>query len=316
MATTTIGTNGNDILLGDIESDLLDSITGGNGNDILLGLTSNDTLKGEAGDDFLDGGTGTDSLEGGTGNDTFVIDSTTDVVVELSGGGTDTVISSVSITSLAANVENLRLANPALDGTGNTLANTITGNKLNNTLNGGAGNDTLYGKGGNDTLKGGLAAFSGFLLIPGGNDLLEGGNGNDSLEGQSDNDTLIGGSGNDTLVGGAGADILTDGGGIDIYKYVNTNESRPGLLRDTATDYTSGVDKIDLSAIDANLDVAGNQAFTFIGGDPFSGTLGEVRFDAVNNLIQVDLQGDNNITADMEIKLTGVVEIAVTDFIL
>ena len=56
----------------------------------------------------------------------------------------------------------------AINGTGNSLANTITGNTAANTLSGSAGNDKLYGGSGNDKLYGGA-----------GNDLLSGGAGND-----------------------------------------------------------------------------------------------------------------------------------------
>ena len=41
-------------------------------------------------------------------------------------------------------------------------------------------------------------------------------------------------------------------------------------LRDIITDFTHGQDKIDLSAIDANTRVAGNQAFTWRGTGDFT----------------------------------------------
>jgi Ca2+-binding RTX toxin-like protein len=109
----------------------------------------------------------------------YVVDSTLDVVTESDSVGTDIIQSSVTFT-IAANVENLTLTGTSvINGTGNSLNNTITGNGVKNILNGGDGNDILNGGDGVDTLKGG-----------------------------GGNDTLKGGGGNDTLTGGGGADIF------------------------------------------------------------------------------------------------------------
>ena len=138
-------------------------------DDVLNGTAGNDTLYGLRGDDTLNGGTGSDLLNGGTGNDTYVVDNIRDVVIETAPPDIDTVQSTAANYTLSANVENLTLlGNAAINGTGNTLDNTITGNDAANILKGGNGFDTLIGAGGNDT--------------------------------------LIGGAGNDTLAGGAGAD--------------------------------------------------------------------------------------------------------------
>ncbi len=78
---------------------------------------------------------------------------TTTVGGSTDAGGTDTVQSSVTWT-LGSFVENLTLTgSSAINGTGNTLANTIIGNGGNNTLNGGGGNDTLTGGLGQDIFR-------------------------------------------------------------------------------------------------------------------------------------------------------------------
>lgn len=82
---------------------------------------------------------------GGQGNDSYVVDMTTDVIVEYAGAGVDGVQSSVSYT-LSANVENVTLTGAtAINGTGNDIGNTMTGNTAANMLTGGAGNDVLNG---------------------------------------------------------------------------------------------------------------------------------------------------------------------------
>ncbi|WP_307731951.1 putative Ig domain-containing protein [Massilia antarctica] len=132
-----------------------DTLAAGDGNDTLNGLAGNDTLSGLGGDDTLDGGVGVDRLIGGVGNDVFVVDGTTDVIVENANEGNDLVKASATYT-LSANVENLTLLSTALiDGTGNAGDNVLTGNAAVNTLYGLGGNDMLDGAAGADKLYGG-----------------------------------------------------------------------------------------------------------------------------------------------------------------
>ena len=114
------------------------------------------TLTGNAAANLLDGGTGADTLNGGTGNDVYVVDHANDTIQETQTSSTeiDSVRAFVDWT-LGANLENLTLLGTKnLDGSGNSLNNTLTGNGGNNTFSGGNGNDFLDGASGNDTLTG------------------------------------------------------------------------------------------------------------------------------------------------------------------
>ncbi len=118
----------------------------------LIGNSGANTLTGGSGNDTLNGGAGSDSLVGGAGNDTYVVDVTTDVVNETvtGNGGTDTVQAAVTYT-LGTNLENLTLTGTtAINGTGNTLGNSLLGNSAANVLTGAGGADTLDGGSGND----------------------------------------------------------------------------------------------------------------------------------------------------------------------
>ena len=90
------------------------------------------------------------TMTGTNGDDVFVVDNSSDVIVEAANGGTDLVQSSVSYT-LSANVENLTLTGIVnATATGNDLDNILRGNAGNNKFDGGSGNDTAYGGAGDD----------------------------------------------------------------------------------------------------------------------------------------------------------------------
>ncbi len=180
-----------------------------------------DTLYGYDGDDTLDGGGGANRLIGGLGNDRYILHSTSEVVVEQPGEGSDTIQASFSIDlrkAAYANVENVELTGfTALRIEGSSAANVLYGNAISNTINGYDGDDVIGGFGGNDSL--------------------DGGNGNDALYGGTGRDTLLGGAGNDTLTGDEGVDSLVGGTGDDTYNV----DSASDIIKEAAGEGTDTV---------------------------------------------------------------------------
>lgn len=177
----------------DIDARLLGygvSILGNSGANKLLGTGFGDQLNGGAGidrlngndgDDVLDGGKQADVLTGGAGDDTYIVDDTSDAVIEAADGGIDTVLASVAVT-LKANVENVVQTG--------VLSRNAHGNALDNVMEGNAGSSRLWGHEGNDTLIG--------------ND------GTDQLDGGTGDDAMLGGTGNDLYVVDSAGDTVTE----------------------------------------------------------------------------------------------------------
>jgi Ca2+-binding RTX toxin-like protein len=299
------GLAGNDAIAGNTGND---SLSGGNGNDFLIGRSGNDTL---------DGGLGDDTLSGGLGNDTYIIDSTTDTITETTTGGIDSINSSVTYT-LGVNLENLTLTGTsAINGTGNSLNNTISGNSGTNILNGGAGNDILNGGAGIDNLIGGDGSdtyivdsttdtitetttggidtinssvtytlgvnlehltLTGTSVINGtGNSL------NNTISGNNGANILNGGAGNDILNGGAGIDNLIGGDGNDTYIVDSTTD----IITETTT---GGIDTINSSVTYTlgvnleNLTLTGTSAININGtGNSLNNTISGNNGDNILN---------------------------------
>jgi Ca2+-binding RTX toxin-like protein len=269
-----------------------DALLGGTGNDDLDGGSGNDALAGGDGNDTLDGGTGADKMHGGLGDDVMIVDDVNDIVKEGFNAGTDLVQASVTYSIFDyANVENLTLTgSSAINGTGNNAANTITGNTGANTLTGNNGADTIVGGSGADTINGGQ--------------------GSDSLSGNTHNDVLTGGLARDTLAGG---------GGNDTFRFVNISDSGTGATaRDVITDFSliSGNDDIiDVSTLDANELVSGNQAFSWIGTAAFSAA-GQIRITTSGGNTIVQGSTDADTAAEFAIEITGLPALTAADFIL
>lgn len=259
---TPVPTTGGATRTGTPQADVL---TGTAGDDNIVAFAGDDVAIGEAGDDAISAAEGNDFVRGGEGRDVIFAGSGDDQV--FAGSQADIVF-------------------------GDAGADRIFGDAGNDLINAGAGNDTVFGGDGNDLIVAevgdGDDAYFG--------DGSEGGAGVDTLDmsaitanvsvnlgsgptangsafsSQSGTDTLWGienvttGSGNDTITANNSVNVLNGGAGDDTFKFLSAS----GADGDIISGFQAG-DRLDLSAIDANLGVTGNQAFTLIPGAALTG---------------------------------------------
>ncbi len=151
------------------------------------------------------------------------------------------------------------------------------------------------------------------------NDTLIGGSGNNSFDALAGDDIIKGFSGADTLTGGLGIDKLTGGKGADSFKFNSPDET--GITdntRDVIVDFNHWQkDKIDLSTIDANTTVNGDNAFAApVVGNHFAGTFtspASLFFEQSTHILYANNDGD--ASADFSILLTGVNRLEAADFV-
>jgi Ca2+-binding RTX toxin-like protein len=301
------GGRGDDRLYGGAGDDILTdaALDGRNdGNDRFYGGDGRDVLLAGAGDDVLNGGAGADSLNGSDGFDTASYHD---------AGGAVTVdrVNAANSTGDAAGDVYLNIEAFELSGS----SDTFIGNGQAETVYGGGGGDTVWGGGGDDRLIGdqGSSHYSGA-------DMLFGEAGNDYLDGGGRNDTLSGGTGADILIGGGGADKIEGGAGADKLVYRSTSDSKEGWNGgvDLITDFAQGEDIMDLSLIDANEAVAGDQAFSFLD-EPgtYSGDWSGLIWTKIENGVTTVYASTNaDDLPEMQISLAGTYQLAADDFIL
>lgn len=269
---------------------------GGLGDDQIAGSGGLDWIFDGAGNDIVLAGAGADRVHADIGNDIYYGGAGIDMIDfrylnVLGSGFSDPMTEGVSFDLANHGVQNLGLRGfDQFFGFEN--------------INGSSLNDNLFGDGGANEITSGE-----------GNDFLDGRGGADSLTGQD---------GSDTYVGGAGADQLTLSeftAARDFVRYTNISESgtHPSTF-DTILGFVKGTaataDRIDLSRIDANLKLAGNQAFLFKGSAAFNSAAGEVRLvtSGLDTFVYVD--NDADAAPEMIIKVQGVTGLIKADFIL
>uniref|UniRef100_UPI003CF2E756 putative Ig domain-containing protein n=1 Tax=Pseudomonas sp. DC3000-4b1 TaxID=2804666 RepID=UPI003CF2E756 len=303
------------------------SAINGTGNGLRNFITGNDAAN------VLDGQGGADSMTGGNGSDTYYVDNVDDTTVEKSSdstvGGIDTVYTSLATWTLASNVENLVInTDGAANGIGNALDNRLVAGNGNNVLDGRDGIDTVSyalaqagvtlalnttvqqntGGSGLDTLK-----YIENAIGSAYDDKITGSSAANLLDGGAGKDELLGGGGDDTLIGGAGNDSLTGGTGADTYVFTALTDLGLGALRDVIYGFkTTEADKLDLTALDANIGTDAKDSFTFIGSQAFDAknAAGQLRFE--NGILYGSVNAD--ASAEFEIQLVGVTQLHQSDF--
>lgn len=271
------GNGENNILTGNVGNNVL---TGLGGNDTIYGMGGNDTLYGGDGTDTLDGGNGDDFVYGGANNDTLVggsgadwLDGGTGNDGMTGGTGNDTYVVD-SKTDVVT-----EMANQGTDTVQTTLASYTLGANLENLVGTLGAKQTLTGNAERNTVTGGAGA--------------------DIIDGKDGNDHIVGAGGNDRMTGGLGADVF-------VLLDSDMVRSTVGGTRqaDTVMDFNVGQgDRIDLSAIDADIGLGGDQAFSFVR--TFTRHAGEARLTYVassnTTALQLDVDGDG--VADYQLNL-------------
>jgi hypothetical protein len=107
--------------------------------------------------------------------------------------------------------------------------------------------------------------------------------------------------------------------GNDTFGFTGLNESgvdNNDLITDFEGDGVALGDIIDLSVLDANAGVGGNQAFTFIGTAAFSAA-GQLRYSQVGGETIIQANTNSSISSiEFELRLSGIHNLTGGDFIL
>lgn len=238
---------------------------------------------------------------------------------------------------------------------GNSSANTLSGTNGNDIINGYGGNDNISGNAGDDVIDGGAgndvlnggtntalgdtvtyASSTGAVTVTlastrsqstgsGGADSLSGfenltgSDFDDRLTGNSGANVITGGKGNDVVTGGGGVDQINGGAGSDTFDFNSISETgNSATARDVIIDFEKGLDRIDLSTIDASSVLRANNAFVFKGDAAGFGTSsdGEIRYMHENGVTVIYGDTDRDSAPEFQIALNGIYTLTFGDFIL
>jgi Ca2+-binding RTX toxin-like protein len=245
------------------------------------------TVDGKGGADVITTLDGNDVIFAGAGNDTVLAGGGNDLIYFTgAGGGFDAVDGGAGSDTILVNAAGTVIGLSAISGVETISSGGFAGVKIQGTTAG-------------DVLD-----FSGTTLV-----------GITSINGGTGNDSLTGSAGDDRIDGGAGTDLLAGGAGNDTFVFAAAAQSKAGTATaDHILDFVLG-DLIDLSLIDANGSLAGNQAFTFVGEAASTG-LGQLRIGTDNGHLAIFGNISGNSASEFEIIFDNNPALQTSDFIL
>lgn len=357
---------GDDIIIGGLGADNMNGGDGndefiyniGDGADAFNGGAGFDTLRiyGTAAGETLNAimfNGGLSRVQGSTASVEFVFADLGDGIDLLSYASTtagNNVVVSLAL-GMASGFTSIKGVENITGGAGN---DTLAGDDSANTIRGGAGADVIIGGADGDTLFGEGDDDRFVATIGDGSDSYTGGGGNDTLDLSGTNasanvnlltgtatstdignDTLatienvIGGSGADTFVASTARNVFTGGLGSDVIVFQTRQAAGNGAAnRDIITDFAHLIDRIDISAIDADTRNAtaanGTQHFVFDGqvaaGSEAAGhvgyhyeIVGGVEYTIFEGNVRTATNGDTTI--DFQVALQGHLTLTSADFI-
>jgi Ca2+-binding RTX toxin-like protein len=285
-----------------------DQVTAVMGIEMVVAGAGDDTLIGSRASERLDGGAGADVVAAGAGSDTLVVGQGADTLD--GGAGTDL----LDLSSLQAGaIVDFDLGQVNVAGEVQSFSNVerVRGSDFDDVIFATSAMTGADGGDGLDTLdlqllsSGFTGGFVGFEIIEGtqyADNLFFG----TDLNGRGGDDVLtVTLDGEVRLEGGAGSDRF-------VFREQVTRDSQAVIV-----DFEHGLDRIDLSAIDADPGPKGrNQAFAFVGQSGFSGSPGELRYrhDGGDTIVEATLNGQPD--AEFTLRLNGHYNLTADDFVL
>ncbi|MFT3973624.1 MAG: hypothetical protein QM699_09300 [Amaricoccus sp.] len=277
----------------------------------------------------MSGGDGHLTLAGGVGNDVYRITNDANII-EAAGEGQDTVEINFyhysyydNVYVMADNVETMNIFDMReqfYDYNTQTVvysyqSSVVTGTALANLIAGGEGSNEIHGAGGVDTILGGT-----------GDDLLDGGAGKDVFDGGDGRDMVLCTSNTTPVrVDLAAAQASFPGQGWATERFASIENAATGSGADTLAGGDGAAafegagaalgDRIDVSAIDADATLAGNQ--TFVRGGTGRGHVWAVNSAGIT-VIRGNTDGDAAIEFELAIAdgAVAAASYAAADFIL